>query len=397
MNATLPRVLYVLKRFPQVSQTFVIRELLELEALGLYVGIDALAPEPDAQQHVALDDLQADVRYLVQKPKLRNRRVWTVHARVAVRRPGTWLRVARRARHGDWRRFVQAGLVADRIRREGFGHVHAHFANAAVEVARDAAALAGITYSVTAHAKDIFHTCHAEHLTNRIQHATQVVTVSEFNVNHLRNVAPGMSIVHIPNGVPLAEASGPTARGPVLCVARLVEKKGVDLLLRAVALLDARCAELRVEIVGAGDQYEALCELSADLGVNDRVTFRGSLPFSDVQIAYRTSSMLVLPCRVAGDGDRDGLPTVIVEAMARALPVISTDIIGIPEVVIDRVTGLLVPPEDPRRLADAIECLWVDADLGTRLGLAARKLVADRFDPRRSAHALCGVFAAAAR
>ncbi len=318
-----------------------------------------------------------------------------VHARLAARRPLTWLRCAHRARLGEWRRFVQAGLVADRIRREGFDHVHAHFASAASEVARDAAALAGKTYSVTAHARDIFTDQHAPLLTGRVREAAAVVTVSEHNRRHLETTLPGTTVVHIPNAIAASEPRLPRADGPVLCVARLVDKKGIDTIIRALAYLTASHPELQAEVVGDGEQRRELEELAVSLGVSGRVTFLGALDSTGVDAAYDRCSMMVLPCRVTADGDRDGLPTVIVEAMARSIPVISTDIVGIPEVVEHGVTGLVVPPDDHQALATAMLSLWTDPERSAALGAAGRAVAVREFDPERSAQLLSRVFAVA--
>ncbi len=392
-DASAPKVLYVLKRFPQLSQTFVIREILELEAIGVTVGIDALGPVADGPQHSDVDAVRAEVRYVTRKPKLGDNEVWPIHLRLAARRPLRWARAAIAARrHGDWRRFVQAGLVAERVRREGFGHIHAHFASAASEVSRDAAALAGVSFSVTAHAKDIFHESHVAHLARRLDGAAAVVTVSDYNVRHLNQTLPQLPVVHIANGVPVAEPTAPVAGGPVLCVARLVDKKGIDTLIIAVASLRERCPGLLLEILGTGEELANLQQLTDDLKCNDRVRFLGAQPFDQVDAAYRRCSMVALPCRIGADGDRDGLPTVIVEALGRGIPVISTSIIGIPEVVQHERTGLLVEQDDSAALTDAIARLWHNPALAAELGAAGAKLVGNEFNPRRSAIKLSNVF-----
>jgi colanic acid/amylovoran biosynthesis glycosyltransferase len=390
---TFPKVLYVLKRFPQLSQTFVVREMLELERLGVQLGVDALAPFDDGPMHNDVLGVAAAVRYLPRRPKLADSAALRAHLRVGARRPITWLKLAMRARHGDWRRFVQAGLVADRVRKDGYDHLHAHFASAASEVARDAATLAGCGYSVTAHAKDIFHAKHAPHLHQRLGDADAVVTVSAFNERHLKTVLPQTSIVHISNAVQIEPARPQPESGPILCVARMVEKKGIDTLLRALAIRCDVDPTLRAEIIGGGELLGTLTELRDELGLQNRVAFLGPQTHDEVDAAYRRCSMMVLPCRIDEAGDRDGLPTVIVEAFAHAVPVISTAIIGIPEVVRHGVTGLLVEPDDPMGLADAIAVLVNDPQRASALGANGRDMVAKDFDPRCSAVRLAAVFA----
>ena len=387
------RVLYVVKRYPRLSETFIVRELLGLEVAGVHVGIDALLEPEDGPRHADVDAVRAQVRHLPRKPR------WTApvvgaHARVALRHPARWARRAWMARRGrQWRRFLQAGLVADRARREGFHHIHAHFATAAADVARDAAALAGIGYSVTAHAKDIFHAENVDHLPARLRGAATVVTVSHYNVRHLRAELPGARVRYVPNGLPMPEAVPVQSGGPVLCVARLVPKKGIDLLIRAMAV-SAHARPL--EIVGDGTCRAELEALAVELGIESRVHFRGALTAAQVDMAYRRCSMLALPCRIDADGDRDGMPTVLIEAMARSIPVVSTAVIGLDELVTDGVNGRLVAPEDPAALAAAIDHLLDDPDTAALLGERGRERVVAEFAPEHATAALLDVFDEAA-
>ncbi|MFZ9630303.1 MAG: glycosyltransferase [Ilumatobacteraceae bacterium] len=389
-------VLYVLKRFPRLSETFILRELLGLEADGERVVVASLLPPESGPRHAELDRLRAPVRRVPRSPRLREPKVLVQHARLVVRRPRTWARTAARARRdGTWKRFVQAGIVAREAQRCRARHLHAHFVTAAVEVARDAGALAGLPVSVTAHAKDIFHADNAPRLRGRLDGVRSVVTISDYNARHLREHVPGLDIHRICNGMPVEERVVPTAGGPVLCVARLVPKKGIDTLLRACALLVESGVPIRVEVVGDGPLRADLVSLAESLGLGEAVHFAGSSDSHEVAAAYGRCSMVVLPCRIDGDGDRDGLPTVILEAMARGLPVISTDIVGISEVVQHERTGLLVAPDDPAALAAAVARLHGDPGLAAGLGAAARELVAERHDPSRTVRQLREVFDAA--
>lgn len=392
-----PDVLYVLKRYPRLSETFVVREVLGLEAAGVRVGIDALMPPEPGPRHPEVDEVRADVRYVPRRPRWYDASVVVAHVAVASRAPRRWLRSARAAgRAGQGRRFLQAGIVARRVRRDGYHHVHAHFATAAAETARWAAELSGVTWSVTAHAKDIFHVEHVDALPRRIASAAAVVTVSEHNVDHLSHVAPTVPVRFVPNAVVAADAHGPRSHGTVLCVARLIEKKGIDTLVDAAALLRTDHPDLRVEIVGSGPLRDELTARIAAHGLDEQVVLRGALRSDEVAASYAAAAMLVMPCRIAADGDRDGLPTVILEAMARGLPVVSTDTVGIGEVVRDHDTGLLIAPDDPAALAGAIARLRTDPELGARLGAAGRRLVLDRHAPERCARTLIGVFEEAA-
>lgn len=389
-------VIYVLKRYPRLSETFVVREIAELEARGLEIGIEALLPPEPGPVHPDVATVRARVRYLPRRPRLRRRGdgVLGAHAAIAARRPVAWSREAVRARRaGTWRRFLQAGLVARRVRRENARSLHAHFATAAAEVAGHAAALAGVPFTVTAHAKDIYTQENAARLPGRVERARAVVTVSDHNRAHLLSVLPRADVRVVRNGVALRDPVGPSEGGPVLCVARLVEKKGLDLLVDAIALLAPARPGLRLELIGGGPLMEELRARAGAAGVDGVISFRGPLSPADVEQAYRRCAMVALPCRIGDDGDRDGMPTVIVEALAHALPVVTTDVVGIGELVRHRRTGLLVPPEDPAALAAAIAELLDDGALARRLGAAGRRVVAGEYDPARSAAALAGVLA----
>ncbi len=396
-------MLYVLKRYPRLSETFITRELLELEAIGCRLGVDSLMPQEDGPRHADVDRVRAEVRYLPRRPKLTDRVVLVAHLRVGRRRPLRWSRLAVTARRkGGWGQFLQAGLVADRVKRESFDILHAHFATAAADVARAAAALSGRPFTVTAHAKDIYHDDNVASLPDRVRGAAAVVTVSAFNMRHLASNLPGSVLAMVPNGVPsgLPAMSTPPRNGDsgtILCVARLVEKKGVDVLIDAVALLTAAHPHLVVEIIGDGPLDETLRARAKAAGVDGVIRFLGPQPSDVVDAAYLRCAMVVLPCRVAANGDRDGMPTVIIEAMARGLPVISTDVVGISEAVKPGRTGLLVPPDDPAALATAMDVLLLDAELRIRLGAAGRALVSRQYDPGVSAALLLDVFAGARR
>ena len=380
------RVHYVLVRFPKLSETFVLREMLELERAGWAVSIDTLEDPLDEPRDPALAGLRARVRRVPDRPPLR--RLLRAHAGVAARRPRVWLGAARRARRaGRLREFGRAGLIAARALRERADLLHVHFAYYSAEYAHDAAALAGLPFTVFAHANDIWAEDNARHLGRRLEGVAGVASVTAYNTEHLRAVAPGAAVEHLPLGVP-----APTGRftraasGPVLAVARLVPKKGLDTFVEACAVAMAEARELRAEIVGDGPLLGELRELARARGIAERVVFRGALAPDGVVEAYGRCSLVVAPCRVGPDGDRDGLPTVLLEAMARGLPVIATDALGIPELVEHERNGLLVPPDDPEALAAAILRLRGDGALARRLGEEARRTVEEAYTLEGRSH-----------
>ncbi len=176
---------------------------------------------------------------------------------------------------------------------------------------------------------------------------------------------------------------------------RLVEKKGFHILIEAIRLLRAEGRDVQCRIVGDGEERENLAQQIAAAALEGSVRLIGSLPQSEVVREMRSAALLACPCVVGSDGNRDGLPTVLLEAMALGLPCVATDVTGIPELVRDGETGFLVPDGDPEALSDAIVRALDDADLRQRLSRQARALIEREFDVTRNAAALREVFAAA--
>ena len=373
--AELSRVHYVLVRFPKLSETFVLSEMLCLERLGCEVSVDTLEDPIDEPRDVRIEGLRATVRRV--PDRLPARALLAVHLRLAAQRPAAWLTGAWQAlRERNWPGFLRAGVVARRAQREGADILHVHFAYYCADVARDAARLAGLPFTLYAHANDIWSAYNAPELRRRLEGACAVATCSRYNAEHLRSVAPAVPVHYLPLGIRLAAPVRRNPGAPLLFVGRLVEKKGADLAVRALAAARREQPSMRLEVIGGGPQQAELEALAAELGLDGVVSFRGLVAPDEVDTAYARCSAVVLPARVAADGDRDGLPTVLLEAMARALPVVSTRVIGIPELVRDGETGLLAPPEDPQALAARLVRLHADAELGDRLGRAARASVA---------------------
>jgi glycosyltransferase involved in cell wall biosynthesis len=265
-------------------------------------------------------------------------------------------------------------------------------------VARLAGRLAGITYSVTAHAKDIFHEGVAQDRLRRIMaDACQVVTISDYNLHHLRSVygADAARVRRIYNGIDLTEFTyqEPCDRAPVIAaVGRLVEKKGFADLIDAAAILRASGRSFRIDLVGTGDLEGQLLEHVKGLDLSRHVRMLGGLPQAEVIRIVGSAAALAAPCVVGADGNRDGLPTVLLEAMALGTPCVATPVTGIPEVIVDGVTGVLIPERDPVALATALASLLDDAVLRTSLAKSARELIDTEFDTTRQARLVAGCF-----
>ncbi|MGY1848807.1 MULTISPECIES: glycosyltransferase [unclassified Blastococcus] len=394
------RVGYVLKMYPRFSETFVVTELLAHQERGLDVAVFSLRPPADGRFHESLARLRAPVTYL-RSSSIRADDLWTAFRDARAGLPDL-------AHHADelWDAdaldAAQALELALAVRAGGVTHLHAHFASVATTVARLAARLAGITYSFTAHAKDIFHSeVRHEELRAKLVDAADVVTISDFNLAHLRGRFGSAAdrVRRVYNGLDLAAfpRNPVTDRPPVIAaVGRLVEKKGFADLLDAVALLRARGRELSVQLVGTGPLAGELAARVGRLGLHDVVTMTGALTQEEVRRVVGSAAVFAAPCVVGVDGNRDGLPTVLLEAMALGTPCVATPVTGIPEVLRDEETGLLVPERDPGALATALGRLLDDADLRARLATSARHRIEADFDARRQAAGVAAGFPPAA-
>ena len=388
-----PRVGYVMKVFPRRSETFIVTELLAQERAGLEVEVFSLRPSGDQHAHAALDRLQAPVTYIGDgEPTLGDVLLALMPELGTAERAADVDRMLRMAGTEKPRDVMQALEVARHVRERGITHLHAHFANVAASVARMAAALAGITYSVTAHAKDIFHEeVDPAKLAAIVEDASSVISVSDFNVAHLRHeVSAAAARVHrVYNGIELEHFpfSVPDDRPPrILAVGRLVEKKGFDDLIDACAAMAMAqdCGAFECRIVGEGVQGDALRRQVAALGLEQYVTFTGAASQEQVRKEMASAAVLAVPCVVGADGNRDGLPTVLLEAMALGTPCVATPVTGIPEVLIDGRTGLEVPQRSPLALAAALTLLLEAGELRVALARRARRLIEERFDVDRN-------------
>lgn len=378
------RIGVVLKGYPRLSETFIAQELAALERRGLALAIYSLRHPTDGATHPVHGEIAAPVTYLPEYLHDEPHRV--LRAWLAARRlPGyrtalaAWRAdVARDRTANRARRFGQALVLAAELAPD-IGHLYAHFLHTPASVARYAAMLRGMPWSVSAHAKDIWTTPEWEKR-EKLASCTWATTCTLANAEHLRALADDPSRIDLVyHGIdakrfPPRAANTPDARGDarpvvILSVGRAVEKKGYDDLLPALARLPA-ALDWRFEHVGGGPELQGLAEAARALGIAERVTWLGALTQPDVLARYRAADVFVLSSRVAGDGDRDGLPNVLMEAQSQGLPCVATDVSGIPELIENGVTGLLVPPRDRDALALALARLVGDPGLRARLGTA---------------------------
>lgn len=391
------RIGYILKRYPRYSETFIVTEILAHEAAGLEIEIFSLRPPEDTHFQDAIARVRAPVTYLSADDGLKGSDLWLAMEQASQSLPGLW--AALEIAHGeDVRQVYQAVRLAGQVRLKGIDHLHAHFATSATTVARLAAHFANVPYTFTAHAKDIFHdSVQPVDLHRKLRDAAAIVTVSDYNTEFLQRTygSAAQNIRRIYNGLELERFpyADPYHRPPrIVSVGRLIEKKGFQDLIDACAILAERGREFTCEIVGAGELEAVLRSQVARLGLTSIVELLGPRPQAEVLALVQSGALFAAPCVVGEDGNRDGLPTVLLEAMALGTPCISTDVTGIPEVLRDGVTGLMVPQHDPLALAEAIERLLSDPGLRVRLALPARRQIEAKFSSDHNAALLRQLF-----
>jgi colanic acid/amylovoran biosynthesis glycosyltransferase len=396
----LRRTGYVLNMYPRLSENFVVNEILALETAGEELDIFSLNLPVDGRFHESLADVRALVTYL--PSHVSSTGLWDVlrHGLDTLPRLSVDLSEIVRLPVTEAAGAIQLAVA---VRDLGITHLHAHFASSAADVARAAAHLNGITYSFTAHAEDIDRPF-ADHSADRVEvrrklaDASAVVTVSDYNLNRLRGMydAAAARAIRIYNGLDLDRYpfTSPRERPPtVAAVGPLEETKGFTHVVDAISLLVRQGRDVRLDVVGGGGQEQGLRAQVTALGLDDHVRFLGAQPQRRVRETVRGAAALAAPCVVGVDGNRDGMPTVLLEAMALGTPCVSTPVGGIPEAVRHRDTGLLVPEADPLVLAAALVPLLDDADLRCRLAANARDLVEREFDVRHNTERLRGLFA----
>jgi len=377
-------VLFLLKGYPRLSETFIAQEIRALERRGLSIRIVALRRPTDRKTHPVVGEIRAPVSYL---PEYLWREPWRVLGgwRRARRLPGyaaarrAWLADLRRdptANRG--RRFGQALVLAAEL-PASIGLIHAHFLHTPASVARYAALMTGRPWSASAHAKDIWTTPDWEKA-EKIASCQWLATCTAVGAAALSRLAaePG-KVILARHGLDLARFPAPENRRPsrdgsdladpvmILSVGRAVEKKGFDDLLAALALLPSGLA-WRLVHVGGGPLLKGLRRQAQSLGLEARIDWKGPQAQAAVLAELRAADLFVLASRTARDGDRDGLPNVLMEAGSQGLPLLATRAGAIAELIVDGETGLLVPPRDPAAMAAAIARLVHDPALRQRLG-----------------------------
>ena len=407
------RIAYVLRSYPRLSQTFIVNEIVALERLGLTIDVFASTKAHDPLVHESVAQVRAPVCYL--DARRSGPAALADHLRVAASSPrryvATLAYVLRRrdldegyVTRSRFACFDQAVRLAAILRRRGADsgravrRVHSHFAHDPTLIALLLKRLTAIPFSFSAHARDLYQT-RTRLLAERVREASAVVTCCHANLDYLRELVPReaqrkLHLIH--HGIDLEafrphDAVRDPARPLIVSAGRLVPKKGFADLLGACRLVKEQGRAFRLVVLGDGPLRDELVASAARLGLTAESAFPGAYAQRKLVTALREADVFALTPCVTDDGDRDGIPNALVEAMACGLPVVSTAVGGIPEVVVHDQTGLLAEPHDVGAIADHLASLLADPARRERLGRTAREAIVERFDADQNARRLAAV------
>ncbi|ACN17228.1 glucosyl transferase family protein [Desulforapulum autotrophicum HRM2] len=398
----------VLKGYPRISETFISNEILLLESLGYKIHIVSMRHPRELFTHASVSKIRAGVDYLP-STILPNLHILLYHnLLLALKRPKRYMGALKKAverwfrtrRSATVKHLLQAGVLVHKfLPGKGIVHFHAHFAHSPTSVALFSSLLSGLPFSFFAHAKDIY-TSDRRQLAEKIDMARFVVTCTRYNEQYLATVSPGTAtpLFCVYHGInldyfkPQGTAKVPSIPYRILTVARITEKKGLETVYRALALLRDRGIDFRHTLIGEGDDRDKIVGLIESLDLGGRTTLCGTMTHEQVIDYYAQSDIFVLGCQVAANGDRDGIPNVMAESMAMNLPVVATNVSGLPEFLEDGVTGLMVEPKDPERLSRAMERLLTDQALRQRVTAAARTRVEKNFNNKKLVRELAHIY-----
>ncbi len=382
-----PAVAIAMKGYPRLSETFIAQELLGLQRLGLPFAIWSLRHPTDGARHMMHQEITAPLHYLPEYlhddwPRVLRGIIRAFARPSIIRLLGAFLRdLARDRTRNRLRRFGQACVMAREL-PAGTRHLHVHYLHTPASVIRYAAQSRGLTWSFSAHAKDIWTTPDWEKR-EKIADARWGVTCTRDGHAELDRLADRSDKVALlyhgldlsrfpapPETRPPRDGSDPAAPVRFITIGRAVAKKGFDDLLAALAILPAEL-NWRLTHIGGGEMLAALKAQAEKLDLASRIEWRGAQAQGAVIAALREADLFVLPSKQAENGDRDGLPNVVMEAASQALPIVATDFAGIPEFVQHGREGLLLRPSDVTALAKALEGLARDPHWRAKLGAAA--------------------------
>ena len=399
----------VLKGYPRISETFISNEILLLENLGFAVHLFSMRRPRENFSHKNVKKIRAKVDYLPETLIKPLPQLLYHNLLLAAKKPvvyaaalrSAYRRFLRTHKSATIKHLLQAGYLAHRfLPASGVTHLHAHFAHSPTSVAMFTSHLTGLPFSFTAHAKDIY-TSDPRQIREKIGLARFVVTCTEYNRKHLRELSDGYAtpIHRNYHGIDIKLFSDknenpkiPVQPFQILTIARLTAKKGLPTIYKALRILRDQGVSLYHTHIGGGEDREKIISLIKDLDLGPVTRLLGTQPHQVVLEHYRNADLFVLGCEVASNGDRDGIPNVLVESMAMGLPVVATHISGIPELVENERTGLLVPPGQPDKLAETMLRMLIDGELRNRVIAAGKQRVVREFDNRQLIRELAEVY-----
>ena len=397
-NPASKRIALVLKGYPRLSETFIAQEILELERAGFDIEIISLRHPTDKHTHPVHGEISAPARYLPEYIYQEPLRVLKAKFKCMLK-PGFWKLIPvflkdliRDPTPNRIRRVSQAYVLATEYATKA-DMFYVHFLHTPGSVARYASIITGKPFAVSAHARDIW-TIPEWEIREKLIDCEWLVTCTESGAEYLDSLSNnkvhlvyhGLDLERFPShqGAPSGnDGSSHKNSVQLVTVGRAVAKKGIDTLLQAFASLP-KDSHWHWTHIGGGPLRDDLIDMAKVLGISDKCEFRGALPQSEVLETYRKSDLFILPSRIDEDGDRDGLPNVIVEAQSQKLPVISTNISGIPELIETERNGVLIEPDDVKALAQQLERLIKDPDLRVKMGLEGEKTVREKFSHKQT-------------
>lgn len=391
------KIAYLLHNFPKLSESFVLNEIVELIRRG-----------HDVQIYSLYDLKESIVHEEIQKYDILNRTHYMSPINTA-----DYFRISKnflilsyqnlrqlKISKIEFKNNIKIACFATDINKRKMDLIHTHFATMG-PLAETLSKLTGLPYTLTAHAYDIYMNPNVKQLKHTMENAESVITISEYNKKYMRELGVTNNIEVVRCGLNLDKFNlinnkrrtiNKDGNIKILTTARLVEKKGIEYLIKAVPLVTEEIKNCKFTIIGGGPLEGILHNLSAELGVDRYIDFKGNVSDSELIQYYQNSDIFILPCVVTENGDCDGIPVAMMEAMAVGLPVISTNVSGIPELVEDGVSGILVQPKDDKAIADAIVALCSDRELRVRMGELGRKIIERKFNITFEAEKLIGVF-----
>ena len=405
---TAPTLCMVLKGYPRISETFISNEILLLESLGFKIHIISMRHPREPFTHASVKNIKAGVDYLPSTIWGNLFPLFIHNFLLAVKNPILYFKAVKKAivrwmrtrKSATLKHLLQAGYLVHKILPgKNIVHFQAHFAHSPTSVAFFSSLLSNIPFSFFAHAKDIY-TSDKRQLKEKIDMARFVVTCTKYNQAYLSELAgkiqtPVFCVYHGINLDYFSSKERETKCTPpykIITVARMTQKKGLEDVYQALAVLRDKGFEFKHSLIGQGDDQPKIVALIKKLKLENLTELCGTLTHEQVIGHYASSDLFVLGCKIADNGDRDGIPNVMAESMAMNLPVVATNVSGIPEFLEDRVTGLMVSQNDPLALANAMETLLTDNVLRQQVAREAKKRITKEFNNKTLIMDLAGIY-----